>query len=177
MLQRWRALRAAHDILWGDPLSAAWAEDPRIQQLLPGLPNGVLRRSQDPYKATRVLQYTKEAVQDFLQHHGFTRVVRGHQGKGAGSWLIVVIIDRLHCMLPSGQRSFCCRPRYFFHICVTGVQMQHGARVITVFSDSRDHHHSSKEQQQLTNITLCGCLLIDSNVRVPPFSTQDVNPA
>ena len=46
--------------------------------------------------------------------------------------------------------------------------MQHGASVITVFSDSRDHHHSARAQQQLTNITLCGCLLIDSNVTSPP---------
>lgn len=44
--------------------------------------------------------------------------------------------------------------------------MQHGASVITVFSDSRDHHPSSKEQQQQFNITLCGCLLIDSNVKL-----------
>ena len=86
MLQRWRALRAAHDIMWGDPLSHAMEEDPSIKQLLPRLPNGVMRRWQDPWGATRVLQYTKEAVQDFLQHHGFTRVIRGHQGKGAGRW-------------------------------------------------------------------------------------------
>ena len=49
-----------------------------------------------------------------------------------------------------------------------GVQMQHGASVITVFSDSRDHHHSSNQQQQQNNITLCGCLLIDSNVNPHP---------
>lgn len=85
-LKRWRALRAAHDIMWGDPLTAAFAADARIKRLLPLLPNGILRRHQDPYKTTtRVLQYTKEAVEDFLNHHGFTRVVRGHQGKGAGA--------------------------------------------------------------------------------------------
>ena len=44
--------------------------------------------------------------------------------------------------------------------------MQHGASVITVFSDSRDHHHSSDARKHLTNITLCGCLLIDSNVKL-----------
>ena len=87
-LKRWRALRAAHDIMWGDPLTAAFAEDPNIKPLLSQLPNGILRRRQDPYtETTRVLQYTKEAVKDFLQHHGFTRVVRGHQGKGAGELL------------------------------------------------------------------------------------------
>ncbi len=44
--------------------------------------------------------------------------------------------------------------------------MQHGASVITVFSDSRDHHHSSDARKHLTNITLCGCLLVDSNVKL-----------
>jgi hypothetical protein len=84
-LKRWRALRAAHDILWGDPMSSTFAADHLIKQRLPLLPTGVLRRFQDPYKeTTRVLQFTKEAVQDFLQHHGYTRVIRGHQGKGAG---------------------------------------------------------------------------------------------
>lgn len=95
MLKRWRALRAAHDILWGDPLSAAFAAEYHIQRLLPTLPNGVIRRPQDPYypQATRVLQYSKEAVRDFLQHHGFTRVIRGHQGKGAGGWLQVCSVS------------------------------------------------------------------------------------
>ena len=91
-LKRWRALRAAHDIMWGDPLTAAFAEDPQIKPLLPRLPNGILRRREDPLQMTRVLQYTKEAVQDFLQHHGFTRVVRGHQGKGAGKPLSLVVL-------------------------------------------------------------------------------------
>ncbi len=87
-LKRWRALRAAHDIMWGDPLSAAFAADFRIKPILAQLPNGILRRHQDPYRqTTRVLQFTKEAVQQFLQHHRFTRVIRGHQGKGAGEWL------------------------------------------------------------------------------------------
>jgi len=92
-LKRWRALRAAHDIMWGDPLTAAFAADARIKRLLPQLPNGILRRHQDPYKTTtRVLQYTKEAVEDFLQHHGFTRVVRGHQGKGAGADALALLM-------------------------------------------------------------------------------------
>jgi hypothetical protein len=85
VLKRWRSLRAAHDILWGDPFSADDDAEVSVKDIV-HFPNGIMRRYQDPRypQSVRVLQYGKEAVRQFLQHHGFSRVIRGHQGKGAG---------------------------------------------------------------------------------------------
>jgi len=74
---RQRVLRAAFQVMWADPHSTYDAPQ-----------SGFISKEESTFaddgSRPRVLYFTLPAAHDFFKKHGFTRIMRGHQGKRTG---------------------------------------------------------------------------------------------